>query len=190
MSRVRTLSGMTEKRTMRRWGPLPIQMAGILTVGVGLAIWANWRQPTGIIISEISTALAFCAFCYLAGPAARFVVARSAVTVENTFVRYRIPRDLVLGLDVQEISGVVLQLQDAAPISVRAAMPPMVRPTRRSLRSLRGEARELSELLGQVPPAPSVGPVEKRWRWGNIAVLVVTIIGAIAIYAYVFSRPS
>src|SRR5512142_1134858 len=66
--------------------------------GVGLAAAVNWtRQPLVGNLLEAASAVACTAFCYLAGPAARFVVTPQHLHIETALRRISVPRHLLDG---------------------------------------------------------------------------------------------
>jgi hypothetical protein len=184
------LSRVTERRTLRRLDVLPFLLAGLLIAGMPVAVAVNWPLPRSHLVIEIGATVAFTVFCYLIGPAAAFVVTPTEVVVENILVRYAVPRHLVDFVEVRDIFGVFLATTDGHEIPIRAALPAGVRPSGGNLRGIRSRARELTDLMKEVPRAPSTGSVERRWRVVNVALAVADLAAAVVIATYAFSMPA
>ena len=180
-----------EKRAIRRLDVFPFFLASIPIVGLGFGVPYNWsRMPTAAAIGWLGVAAEAGVFCYLCGPAARFVVTRTQVIVENTFVRYVVPRHAVGHVEIVETFDsfeVYLNVNDGRQISVRAVWPAMVRPTRNRLPRLRRNVEQLSRLLTEVPAAPTIGTVERQLRYGNLFLALAALAGFVTFAVYIFA---
>lgn len=179
-------AGRRRRSTGRRSGLAYVWMV-ISGGGFALAAWANWNTQ-GRAISVVELVLAACCVsgCYLAGPAARFVVTPEYLHVDTALRRFTVPRYLIAGfargpltLTLRSHGGDHLDVRVDSPLwDLRGG------EYRTNIRAQLRTAERIAAMMREVPAgAPTGGRVVTTPRRG-MRVLAITT-GAVAIAAIV-----
>jgi len=163
-------------RTLRRLDRPPFFLGGLVLAGyIGTMVY-DWPVPTAALVLTGTTVAGVLIYLYLDGPAVSLTVGPDRVVVRNTFLRYDIPRHHIDKLE--ELAGYSLRmrLDDGRRIALKVWEPALVRAiTRRPSRHSQ-HTHAIAQLLTDIPAAPSVGEVERRWRYAHLALALAPFV--------------
>jgi hypothetical protein len=179
------------RRSARRRSTIAYLGMGIGAIWL-LVAWGTWSsEPIEISAWPVSIGVAILLACYLAGPAARFVVTPQHLHIDTAFVRTSVPRAVIAGL-TGRFTELRLDLTTGGHVDFRVDSPLWdIRNSgeRSNERCLYLTADRIVTMLREVPPVGATGTVSIRIRRGVVtltalataAALPLLVIGTVAI---------
>lgn len=155
--------------------------------GLAGAALVNWgEQPRAGSLLELALAASGGAGCYLAGPAARFVVTPENLRIETALRRISVPRHL-LGDFSQRGVKIRLDLTNGDYIQFRVDSPLLDGGNSRYRTNGRTQARTVERIVAMLRDVPSAGSIDsqvvKSPRWAMIALAVAA--GLVSVAAFI-----
>jgi hypothetical protein len=186
-------AGVRQRLVRRRSGIAYVYMA-MFVVGMSLAAWLNWEtQPRLISVLELALGAGCGALCYLAGPAARFVVTQRHLYIDTALRRIAVPRHLIGGF-TRRGNEVRLKVLDGSYVYVRVDSPIWDLHGDKYRTNYRAQFRTIEKIvaaLSDVPAAATVdGGVIRSPRRGMrvlgvvAALLLASALIAVAVVAF------
>lgn len=155
--------------------------------GLAGAALVNWgEQPRAGSLLLLALAASGGAGCYLAGPAARFVVTPENLRIETALRRISVPRHL-LGDFSQRGVKIRLDLTNGDYIQFRVDSPLLDGGNSRYRTNGRTQARTVERIVAMLRDVPSAGSTDsqvvKSPRWAMIALAVAA--GLVSVAAFI-----
>ena len=186
------------RRSTGRRSGLPYVLMVSSGGGLAFAALANWNvQGRAISVVELILAACCVSACYLAGPAARFVVTPQFLHIDTALRRFTVPRQQVAGfargpltLTLRGHGGDLLAIRVDTPLW---AMNVTSNEYRTNIRAQLRAANRIATMMREVPaaevPAAAVGErVIITPRWGMRVLAIATAVVAVAaIVAFPFA---
>jgi hypothetical protein len=169
-------------QTLRRIEVAHVALAAVWGCGMTIAILGNAASGAGVVTSLVALTLDGLIFLYLIAPAASVRVTRHRVIVNNPYVRHIVPRHLVQGIRTEGFWTARLLVDGGRAVRLVALNLNLPRgyasyPSHR-------QAQLVMRVIAEVPQEASTGDVQRRMRYGNIA--LATAAGGTAIAAALY----
>ncbi|MER7333654.1 MULTISPECIES: hypothetical protein [unclassified Micromonospora] len=176
---------MVNAQAYRRLEPLHVVFALIWGLGMLIPVLTQWARGPGMVASLLALDAAGLIWVYLAAPAASIVVTSRHVIVKNPFRRYVVPRHLVGGVDAETHPTPRLVVRNAP--SIRLAALNLNLPLGYQMNAGRHQRKGVTPMLDQIPEEPNDGQVERRIRYGHVALAAAAVGVTVAAVRYQLS---
>jgi hypothetical protein len=166
---------MRGRRSYRRLEPLHVGFAIVWFLGLSMAAYAARGEGSGVVVALLACAAVGTIAIYLLGPAASIVVTGQSIVVNNPYLSYEVPRQLV---DRVRYDSLAPRLVLITGDSVRLAALNLNLPRGYPLHAGRHQQRSLAHMLAEIPEQRGGAAVSRSVRYGNV------VLAAAALFAF------
>lgn len=176
-----------QRRSLRRSSGIAYLYMAVIAGGLAGAALVNWdEQPRAGSLLELALAASGAAGCYLAGPAARFVVTPEYLRIETALRRISIPRHM-LGDFSQRGVKIRLDLTNGDYVQFRVDSPILDAGNSRYRTNGRTQARTVERIVAMLRDVTSAGSTDSQVvrapRWAMITLAVAA--GLVSVAAFI-----
>ncbi|NED53648.1 hypothetical protein G3I24_22450 [Micromonospora aurantiaca] len=176
-----------QRRSLRRSSGIAYLYMAVTVGGLAGAALVNWgEQPRAGSLLELALAASGGAGCYLAGPAARFVVTPEYLHIDTALRRTSVPRHMLGGFSQRGVK-IRLDLTNGDHVQFRVDSPILDAGDSRYRTNGRTQARTVERIVAMLRDVTSAGSTDSQVvrapRWAMITLAVAA--GMVSVAAFI-----